>query len=75
MNNPFTSHPRSIGESYLQHLIYAISTALSLSLTCGILVIHGLLPFLFTRTVSNRLYKVVDEMEERAHIGRFGDSV
>ena len=48
----FTEHPASVGETYLEHLVFACRFGchmLSGGVAC---CIHGLLPFLFTSTGS-----------------------
>lgn len=52
MANPFTDHPASVGESYGQHL--AMATGFGLRMIGGGIacLLHGLLPFTFTRTGS-----------------------
>lgn len=48
----FTAHPASVGESYLQHLRQAAGFAASM-ITGGLAVmVHAVLPFLFTKTGS-----------------------
>jgi len=52
MKLSFTEHPASVGESYFQHLHHASGFAISM-LTGGLAVlIHALLPFMFTHTGS-----------------------
>ena len=48
----FTAHPRSVGESYGQHFLFASSFGTRMiagGLAC---FVHGFLPFLFVRTGS-----------------------
>lgn len=73
----FTEHPRSVGETYLQHLHSAWSFSAAMiggGLAC---FVHGLFPFLCTTTgssairrlhermVVNRVHTVPAEAEER----------
>lgn len=52
--NPFTKHPNSINETYLQHFRFAFSTGCKL-IVCGICgVIHAVFPFMFTDAISKR---------------------
>lgn len=51
----FTSHPESVGESYLQHLLAASGFTISLLLAAVACAVHALLPFLFERTASERI--------------------
>jgi len=50
--NPFTDHPASVGESYVEHL--GVATRFGLRMIAGGVgaVLHGVLPFLFTTTGS-----------------------
>ena len=50
MNNPFTKHPNSIGETYLEHMKIALNTAVKIQLIVLIIVIHAVFPFLFEHT-------------------------
>ncbi|GGK35310.1 DUF6356 family protein [Salinarimonas ramus] len=57
----FTAHPASVGESYVEHMGVAFSFGgrmLAAGLAC---LVHGIFPFLFTKTGS----KTVTELHER----------
>lgn len=60
INELFTQHPASVGESYAQHLRAAAGFGLRM-LTAGFAcIVHALLPFLFEHTASRcigQLYK------------------
>ena len=65
MKNIFTEHPKSVGESYLKHFGKALSfSLLLLSLSLKALV-HAILPFLYEKTVSERIKMLSDEMQAR----------
>jgi hypothetical protein len=54
-DNPFTRHPRDIGESYGEHMGRAASSGLRLigsGLAC---LVHAVFPFLFERTASETI--------------------
>lgn len=58
----FLAHPRSVGESYGQHLTAACGfawTMVSGGLAC---FIHALVPCLFTQTASNRIRRLHHRM-------------
>lgn len=58
----FTEHPRSVGESYGEHALVALSFSLRLlagGLAC---LIHAAIPGLFTRTGSGIISQLHDEM-------------
>ena len=51
-DNPFTRHPRDIGESYGEHMGRAAASGVKLigsGLAC---LVHAVFPFLFERTAS-----------------------
>lgn len=54
----FTQHPSSVGESYFQHLITAVSFGFKMSLASIACFLHGFFPFLFVKTTST----MVDEL-------------
>ena len=58
----FTDHPRSVGESYVEHLCFATTFGARMlqgGLAC---CLHGLLPFLFTTTGSRTVLTLYDRM-------------
>jgi hypothetical protein len=58
----FLDHPRSVGESYLQHLGTALSFG-SRMIVAGIACsLHGLFPFLFVTTGSSTVRHLHDRM-------------
>ena len=62
----FQEHPKSIGETYWEHMKFALSTAIKLQVAVISLAIHSVFPFLFTDFASKSLYSVVDDIELRA---------
>ena len=65
MKNIFTEHPRSVGESYLQHTFSALRYALTFLLLFFIAFIHAILPFLFIKTASDIVLEMSKHMECR----------
>ena len=60
MSNPFTAHPASVGETYLQHMRFAFRFGTRMA-TGGIAaVIHSIFPFLCVTTAS----RINDELVE-----------
>ena len=58
----FVDHPRSVGESYLEHMQAAFafgSRMLGAGLAC---LMHGLFPFLFVKTGSTTVRHLHDAM-------------
>lgn len=52
MKHLFTDHPQSVGESYVEHLGMAGGFGGRMILGGLACLVHGLLPFLFTKTGS-----------------------
>jgi hypothetical protein len=53
--NPFTSHPTEVGETYAQHLVHAGGAGMKLvgaGLAC---LVHAVVPFLFVNTASDTI--------------------
>ena len=65
MNNPFTRHPHSIGETYLEHMNKAVDTAIKIQLVTFILLTHAVFPFIFEHTASDKLYKITKSLQQR----------
>lgn len=57
----FTAHPASVGESYGEHLGFALRMAGRLALAAGAAAVHAVLPFCFERTAS----RMIAEMHAR----------
>jgi hypothetical protein len=66
MKNPFTNHPRCMGETYFQHLKCASTFGGSMVLAGFACLIHGIFPFWFKNTGSNFLFKMTHDFVERA---------
>lgn len=65
MQNPFTSHPRSVGETYYEHLRHASGFGFKM-IGAGIAcLLHALLPFLFEYTGSNTIFKLAKILAKR----------
>jgi hypothetical protein len=58
----FADHPRSVGESYLEHLESAWSFGARMTLAGIACLIHGIFPFLFTRTGSSVIRSLYNDM-------------
>lgn len=67
MKNPFTAHPQSIGETYFEHLFYAVKSGCSMLIAGTAVIIHGIFPFCFKTTASTRLLKFISTYVERVH--------
>ena len=65
MKNIFTEHPKSVGETYIQHLFNSLRYAFTFLLLFFIALIHAILPFLFARTASDIVCEMSADMECR----------
>ncbi len=75
MRNPFTAHPREVGESYLEHGVFACRYGATMTLGGLAALIHGLAPFLFRATssrITRELNATLDESRARAAARREG---
>ena len=67
---PFTGHPNSVGETYLQHMRVASGCGVRMvagGLAC---LLHGLLPFLFTTAGTDQLRYLHRRMVENRVAGK-----
>jgi hypothetical protein len=62
----FTEHPASVGETYTEHMASAWSFSARMAVGALGCFIHGLLPFLFTRTGSG----IIAELNSRMILNR-----
>ena len=67
--NLFTDHPASVGETYGEHLQAAGGFGLRMILGGIACLLHGLLPFLFTRTGSRTIALLHERMVISRHRG------
>lgn len=49
---PMTGHPASVGETYLEHFLFAARFGLLLLAAAIAAMIHALFPFMFEKTAS-----------------------
>lgn len=64
--NPFTHHPREVGESYAGHLASAGGFGLQMIAGGICCMIHAVLPFLFVNTASRTMARLHRRMTGRA---------
>jgi hypothetical protein len=62
-----SAHPASVGETYLEHMGVAFSFAGRMALGAMACFVHGLLPFLFTRTGSGTINLLHERMVTNRH--------
>ena len=78
MRNPFTAHPRDVGETYLQHAIFACRYGAKMTLGGLAALVHGMFPFLFETTGSRITRELAEKLEAsrpRSARTRRGDAV
>lgn len=64
----FTRHLRDADEGYFEHLAFTLKVGATMVVIACVVVIHGLLPFLFTHTGSQMLDRLnADMAARRAH--------
>lgn len=62
----FLDHPRSLGETYLEHLWKALQIAMYLLIFCLIPVtIHSIVPGLFRTTASTHVTELSEMLRKR----------
>jgi len=66
MANPFTRHPREVGEGYFGHMRTAAGFGAVMIWGGLCVMVHALLPFLFENTGSRTMDKLHKRMTRRA---------
>jgi len=61
----FTVHPEETRETYFQHLWFTTKTSLRFLALSLLLFMHGVFPFLFTRTASIQIERIYMLMRSR----------
>ena len=69
MYNPFTKHPKSVNETYLEHMMCALKFAFKLECLAFAAIIHAMFPFLCETTASDGIKELNDCMQERRKNG------
>jgi hypothetical protein len=75
VRNPFTAHPRDVGETYFEHGLFACRYGAKMALGGVAAFLHGLLPFLFQTTgsrITRELNAALEESRARAAARRDG---
>ncbi|MGJ3258255.1 MAG: DUF6356 family protein [Rhodospirillales bacterium] len=62
----FARHPRSVGETYFEHLGMATGFAASLFAAAFVCAVHAVLPFMFEKTGS----RMIEALYQRTGPGR-----
>ena len=69
MKNPFTAHPHSVGETYLEHGLFACRYGAKMTVGGLAALLHGVFPFLFQATgsrITRELNATLEESRARA---------
>lgn len=66
MANPFTRHPKQVGESYAEHLATAAGFGFTMLAGGLCVMIHAIFPFLFEQTGSRTMDKLHKRMTKRS---------
>lgn len=59
----FTAHPRSVDETYFEHLVFAVKFSAKLFAAGFCALSHAILPFTFEKTAS----RIINELHHRMH--------
>ncbi|MBI1327313.1 MAG: hypothetical protein GC136_06680 [Alphaproteobacteria bacterium] len=62
----FCDHPHEAGESYFQHMLFTLGLGMRLIFAGIAVIIHGIFPFLCTKTGSTQIAKIFEIMKNRA---------
>ena len=65
MKNLFLTHPRSVEESYVEHMAFAGRFSGKLFLAASAALVHAVLPFLFEKTASRMIAEMYDRTKNR----------
>lgn len=65
MNNIFTTHPQSLGETYGEHSKEALFCGFIMIVSGFACMVHALLPFLFLKTASRNVSYLSQRFEKR----------
>jgi hypothetical protein len=66
LRNPFTAHPREVGETYLEHGLFACRYGVKMTLGGIAALVHGVFPFLFKTTGSRVTRELTETLEQSA---------
>ena len=62
MDVSFTKHPTEVGKTYGEHFMVATSFGAAMILGGLACLVHGVLPFLFTKTGSSTIRRLHERM-------------
>ena len=64
-DNPFTRHPKEVGETYFEHMGIASGVGLRLAVGALACFVHAVFPFLCVRTGSQTIEKLYRRIYKR----------
>ena len=64
--NPFTEHPRQVGETYGAHFVNAAGFGLDMLAGGLAALVHAVFPFLFVQTGSRMMARLQRRMDRRS---------
>lgn len=65
-DNPFTRHPREVGEGYFEHMGHAMSFGARMAAGAAACFVHAVFPFLCTTTGSQSIERLHKTLHKRA---------
>ena len=65
LRNPFTRHPDSVGESYLEHMWQAGAFGMRMLALAIVSFVHAVLPFVFEDTASRAIADLHKKLSRR----------
>ncbi|MEP0961631.1 MAG: DUF6356 family protein [Roseobacter sp.] len=63
----FLSHPASVDETFVQHMLFALSFAVKLFAAAFAALVHAFVPCLFEKTASRILIDLSNRVQNRTH--------
>jgi hypothetical protein len=66
VRNPFTAHPREVGETYIEHGLFACRYGAKMAAGGAAAFLHGIFPFLFKTTGSRITRELAATLEASA---------
>lgn len=65
LNRLFVSHPKSVDESYFEHMFFAGWFAAQLALAAAAALVHAVIPGMFEKTASTIITRLHHRMQNR----------
>ena len=69
--NPFTDHPREVGETYFEHMGVAAGVGARMAVGALACFVHAVFPFLCVRTGSSTINRLYRRIHPRAEAGNW----